>query len=137
MKVHDYFATVAPLSEEDGGGFVAHVPDLPGCIGDGDTPEAALSDVYQAAEAWLEANAEMGREAPEPGVAIQKAREQRETLIGALRTALSLLDESEVVISDLVRQVQHLSLLMSDDDRRYVSLTAIASSTGSAGRICH
>lgn len=32
---------VQQLPAEDGGGFVATVPDLPGCISDGETPEEA------------------------------------------------------------------------------------------------
>ncbi|WP_425277503.1 type II toxin-antitoxin system HicB family antitoxin [Methylobacterium nodulans] len=33
---------VTPLSAEDGGGFAASVPDLPGCFSDGETPEEAV-----------------------------------------------------------------------------------------------
>ena len=37
-----YPVIVSPLSEEDGGGFLATVPDLPGCMSDGETPEEAI-----------------------------------------------------------------------------------------------
>ena len=37
----DYAVMIAPLSAEDGGGFLATVPDLPGCMSDGETPEEA------------------------------------------------------------------------------------------------
>lgn len=46
--------TIAPLSEEDGGGYIGTVPDLPGCMGDGETPEAALADTLSAINGWLE-----------------------------------------------------------------------------------
>ena len=36
MNGHGYAIIVEPLSAEDGGGFVATVPDLPGCMSDGD-----------------------------------------------------------------------------------------------------
>ncbi|CAK0770758.1 hypothetical protein WCLP8_4630002 [uncultured Gammaproteobacteria bacterium] len=32
---------LSPLSEADGGGWLAEVPDLPGCMSDGATPEEA------------------------------------------------------------------------------------------------
>jgi len=43
-----------PLPEDEGGGFAALVPDLPGCMSDGETPEAALASVQDAAAAWIE-----------------------------------------------------------------------------------
>jgi hypothetical protein len=38
----DYRVLIEPLVPEDGGGFVATAPDLPGCMSDGETPEDAL-----------------------------------------------------------------------------------------------
>jgi antitoxin HicB len=48
-----YSVLVRALSDEDGGGWVAVVPDLPGCSSDGDTPMEALKNVQDAIEAWL------------------------------------------------------------------------------------
>jgi antitoxin HicB len=61
-----YPVIVQPLSEEDGGGFVATVPDLPGCMSDGATPEEALREVQDAIDAWIEAARDLGRKVPEP-----------------------------------------------------------------------
>lgn len=61
-----YAVLIEPLSEDDGGGFLATVPDLPGCISDGETPEEAVIAVQDAILAWLESAAEMGRPIPEP-----------------------------------------------------------------------
>lgn len=36
------------------GKFVAHVPALPGCWSQGETREEALTNIREAAEAWLE-----------------------------------------------------------------------------------
>ncbi|MEO7247665.1 MAG: type II toxin-antitoxin system HicB family antitoxin [Novosphingobium sp.] len=61
-----FSVTIAPLSPEDGGGFVATAPDLPGCISDGATPAEALANVYDAISCWIEAAVAMGRPVPEP-----------------------------------------------------------------------
>jgi len=61
-----YSITIEPLPDADGGGFVAFVPDLPGCMSDGETPEQALANVLDAIEAWIEAARDMGHAVPEP-----------------------------------------------------------------------
>ena len=66
MKRLEYPIIVSPLSEDDGGGFLATVPDLPGCMSDGETPEEAVVNVQDAIAVWLEAAAEMGRALPIP-----------------------------------------------------------------------
>lgn len=50
---------LAPLSEEDGGGWMARFLDLPGCMGDGDTPEEALGDLRSAAQTVAEIDAQV------------------------------------------------------------------------------
>lgn len=68
MTAYDYQVVVAPLSLEDGGGFVATVPDLPGCMSDGETPREALDNAYDAISAWIEAAHDLGRDVPAPRV---------------------------------------------------------------------
>ncbi|RUU53817.1 type II toxin-antitoxin system HicB family antitoxin [Mesorhizobium sp. M2C.T.Ca.TU.002.02.1.1] len=62
----EYPVVIAPLSTEDGGGFSAYVPDLPGCMSDGETPEEAIANVQDAIAAWIEAAHELGRSVPRP-----------------------------------------------------------------------
>lgn len=62
----DYRFEVYPLSEEDGGGFIARAPDLPGCMADGETPEEAMNELKGAIKEWLFAANEMNREIPKP-----------------------------------------------------------------------
>ena len=52
-------------SEEDEG-YVAVVPELPGCSAFGETEEAALEEVKIAIELWLETAKKEGREIPQP-----------------------------------------------------------------------
>jgi antitoxin HicB len=60
------YVVVEPLTPEDGGGYFATVPDLLGCMSDGETPEEAIANVRDAIEAWKEAAEELGREIPKP-----------------------------------------------------------------------
>lgn len=66
MASLEYSVIVTPLSPEDGGGFSATVPDLPGCMSDGETPEQAIANVQDAIVAWKEAARDMGRSVPPP-----------------------------------------------------------------------
>lgn len=66
MSRLEYSIIVEPLPVEDGGGFVATVPDLPGCMSDGESPEEAVVNVQDAIEAWIEAAKELGHEVPRP-----------------------------------------------------------------------
>jgi antitoxin HicB len=65
-KMTEYAIMVEPLSEADGGGWLASVPALPGCMGDGETPEEALVDAERAISEWLDAAKALGREMPGP-----------------------------------------------------------------------
>jgi len=52
-------------SNEDGA-FVVEVPELPGCMADGETYEQAVTNARQVIEEWLETAQELGRPIPEP-----------------------------------------------------------------------
>jgi len=66
MDHSKYHVIINPLSPDDGGGFLATVPDLPGCMSDGETPEEALANVQDAVAAWIEAARDLGRGIPQP-----------------------------------------------------------------------
>lgn len=61
-----YRIVIEPLSKDDGGGYFATVPDLPGCMSDGETPEDAWLNVQDAIQCWIEAARELGRDVPQP-----------------------------------------------------------------------
>ncbi|MDM7461124.1 MAG: type II toxin-antitoxin system HicB family antitoxin [bacterium] len=52
-------------SEEDEG-YIADIPDLPGCSAFGETPEEALQEVQIAKQAWLAAARDAGKPIPAP-----------------------------------------------------------------------
>lgn len=53
MKPQDYPVIVEPLSAEDGGGWIGRAPDIPDCFSDGESPQEALANAYDAVSAWL------------------------------------------------------------------------------------
>lgn len=69
----DYPVIVQPLSEDDGGGYAAIVPDLPGCMSDGQTPEEAIVNVRDAIIAWMEAAEDVGHSVPPPSLELKLA----------------------------------------------------------------
>lgn len=46
--------------------WIAEYPDLPGCIGVGDTMEEALAEAESNKKLWIEAAKKMGADVPEP-----------------------------------------------------------------------
>jgi predicted RNase H-like HicB family nuclease len=45
---------------QDGGGYTVYVPDLPGCISEGDTLEEATAMIQEAMALYLEVRQERG-----------------------------------------------------------------------------
>ncbi len=46
--------------------FIVEVPELPGCMADGETAEQALQNAEIIIAEWLETARETGREIPQP-----------------------------------------------------------------------
>jgi predicted RNase H-like HicB family nuclease len=46
--------------------FIAEVPELPGCIAYGNSQEAALKNVHEAVQLWIDTAKEFGDPVPEP-----------------------------------------------------------------------
>jgi len=59
-------------SEEDAG-YIAVVPDLPGCSAWGVTPEEAVREVQDAQQAWIEACQKSGEPVPQPSTKGRRA----------------------------------------------------------------
>lgn len=62
--MHKY-ETIIYWSEEDRA-FIAEVPELPGCVAHGSSPDEALSNAQKAMQLWLDTAAEFGDPIPEP-----------------------------------------------------------------------
>ena len=114
-QYQEYLIVISPLSEGDGGGFLARVPDLPGCFGDGETREAALSDASKAILEWVDEYSKMGRDIPKAGSMAEEARAHREAeikLITELRHRLRASEKDfaslDVRMEAIERDIQHI-----------------------------
>jgi antitoxin HicB len=61
-----YDIRLTQLSPEDGGGYLAWVPDLPGCISDGKTSAEAIANATAAIDDWISEAVRLGRVVPVP-----------------------------------------------------------------------
>lgn len=62
----DYTIVVEPILAEDGGGFLAVVTELPGCMSDGETETDSISNARDAIAAWIAHAASKGQKPPKP-----------------------------------------------------------------------
>jgi antitoxin HicB len=60
----EYAVVIEPDAEA--GGFIATAPELPGCMSDGETPEAALASIEGAISEWIDEAQRLGRAVPAP-----------------------------------------------------------------------
>src|SRR5450631_1273168 len=60
-----YSVIVRPLTDEEGGGYLAYYPDIPGCYADGSTPEQAVHEAEDALRSWMLTAKEFGDDIPE------------------------------------------------------------------------
>ena len=59
------YETIIYWSEDDDA-FVAEVPELPGCMAHGLSPDEALSNIKEAIQLWIDTAREFGDYIPEP-----------------------------------------------------------------------
>ena len=63
--MHKYEIVIYWSSQDQA--FVAEVPELPGCMAHGDDREAALSNIKDAMQLWIDTAREFGDPIPQPG----------------------------------------------------------------------
>ncbi len=63
-----YSVRLSQLAREDGGGWLASVPELPGCFADGETPDEAYAELKGVLEFWLQVAKETGKPVSEPAI---------------------------------------------------------------------
>ncbi len=68
MKFEDYPIHVSPIPADEGGGYMVSMPDLPGCIADGETIDDAITEARDAFTAWVMAEQEDKGKLPTPKI---------------------------------------------------------------------
>ena len=66
MKFEDDAINITPLPKDEGGGYLVTIPDLPGCIADGETIDDAVAEARGAFNAWVMAEVEDNGDLPAP-----------------------------------------------------------------------
>lgn len=66
MKFEDYAISIDPIPADEGGGYLVTLPDLPGCIADGETLDDAVAEARDAFDAWTAAELEDKGSLPAP-----------------------------------------------------------------------
>lgn len=94
---HDYPIIVRPLSKDEGTGYLAEVPDLPGCIADGETIDEAVHAIESAILAWIKTAKEFGDPIPKPSNAAQYSGQWRIRVPKHLHAALAFTAKEEGV----------------------------------------
>jgi antitoxin HicB len=117
----DYIVVVHELKEEDGGGFLAIAPDLPGCVGDGDDRAAAVADLEKAMAEWIDEAVRLNREVPKPGACFAEVNAQQEKVKNLLKAQEDLIRQQD---QRLKEQDQHLKEARQEIERIKASIVA-------------
>jgi predicted RNase H-like HicB family nuclease len=62
------------------GVYIAEVPELPGCMADGESYQKALANAETVIAEWIDTARSLGRPVPQPSTIIQPSRPQRPIL---------------------------------------------------------
>lgn len=59
------YSMIVSWSDDDNC-YIVSVPDLPGCMADGETPQKAVENAQVIIQEWIETAQMLGRKIPEP-----------------------------------------------------------------------
>lgn len=99
---------ISALAEEDGGGYIAYSPDLPGCLADGDTPDEALAAFRDALSEWVDEVRRGGLETPAPWSSIEARRTRNAAVENLVHQQHEIIKRQEELIakfSEITREM--------------------------------
>ena len=65
------YSMIMSWSEEDQA-YIVSVPELPGCMADGETPQKAVENAQVIIAEWIETAQMLGREIPQPSFSVMQ-----------------------------------------------------------------
>ena len=107
----EYTVVIAPLKDEDGGGYIGMVPDLVGCMSDGNTHQEALANTLAAIDEWIDEAHRRSIEIPAPGTAARLYAKKQKALKETVAKIIDVedrLQNLEVSIKDLNEQADNI-----------------------------
>lgn len=124
----DYPIVIVPLSEEDGGGFLGYVPDLKGCMSDGETPEEAATNTQNAIEEWIDAAKARKLTIPAPNSALERERNHQANLVQEIKRLAESFDQIDGRLEALEKLALELEERRDHADAwsRFAELTGVA-----------
>jgi len=114
----EYDIVVVLLSEEDGGGFLGIVPDLPGCMSDGKTRAEAIINTESAIKEWITTQKGRGLPIPAYGSYTQKIQEKRHDMASKLDECLESLANMDTRLNGLEREVSYIREVIENLEER-------------------
>lgn len=97
MNKLKYVVTIRPLSTDEGGGYLAEFPAVPGCMADAETVEEALHQAEDALNSWLATAKEFGDPIPKPDSTSHYSGRWRLHIPKSLHAALAMRAKQEGV----------------------------------------
>src|SRR5665811_625475 len=85
------------IPDEESGTYTAVILEFPGCIAQGDTPQAAHEHLEDAAKEWIKAALDLKQEIPSPSQSVSFGGKVLLRLPKSLHRQLTLIAEREVV----------------------------------------
>lgn len=114
MTDANYPAVVVKLPDEEGGGYLAFAPDLPGCMSDGQTDIEALQNLRSAIGEWCDEAKRLGRKIPTPGSAGREAEAHREEVLAVLKSQSETMERQQKLIGELNSELEDLKSRMGN-----------------------
>lgn len=66
IKFQDLIYEIVVYWSDDDDSYIVEVPELPGCMADGNTYEEAITNTLVIIKEWIETAKELGRNIPKP-----------------------------------------------------------------------
>lgn len=130
MDANAYVVVVRPLPPEEGGGYLALVPDLHGCMSDGATEAEAIANVRLAIGEWADEMKRLRRKVPAPGAVIRAVNAERTSSLDLIKKQKELIEVQRKLLKEKAANVQRLERQVENLERELNALIASADSDG-------